>query len=167
MPNHKQSITSTSFAQQIEQARRVFEPRNFSRGSLAYLGFEDSTSKIIRALQFIPISALCKTPLDGANSDLMICLYQILQQLTLLTECEPNHPKAVLAVHRKVINTLYNHLYFLHSHDWLWIRTKSKSRSNVRNHLSTMVSRSRCSNSLALALAIHSLLQQPKGQTTT
>jgi hypothetical protein len=119
MSNHKQSITSTSFAQQIKQARRVFEPRNFSRGSLAYLGFEDSTSKIIRALQFIPISALCKTPLDGANSDLMFCLYQILQQLTLLTECEPNHPKAVLAVHRKVIYTLYNHLYFLHSHDWL------------------------------------------------
>ncbi len=119
MSNHKRSITSTSFVQQIEQARRVFEPRNFSRGSLAYLVFEDSTSKIIRVLQFILISALCQTPLDGANSDLMFCLYQILQQLKLLTECEPNHPKAVLAVHRKVINTLYNHLYFLHSHDWL------------------------------------------------
>ncbi len=119
MSKHKRITTPTLFAQQIEQARRVFEPRNFSRGSLAYLGFKDSTSKIIRALQFMPTSALCKTPLDGANSDLMFSLYQILQQLTLLTECEPKHPKAVLAVHRKVINTLYNHLYFLHSHDWL------------------------------------------------
>jgi hypothetical protein len=119
MSKHKRITTPSSFAQQIKQARKVFEPRNFSRGSLAYLGFEDSTSKIIRALQFIPISALCKTPLDGANSDLMFCLYQILQQLALLTECKPNHPKAVLAVLRKVINTLYNHLYFLHSHDWL------------------------------------------------
>jgi hypothetical protein len=119
MSNHKRSTTLILFAQQIEQARRVFEPRNFSRGSIAYLSFEDSTSKIIRALQFMLISALCKTPLDGANSDFMFCLYQILQQLTLLTECEPNHPKAVLAVHRKLLNTLYNHLYFLHSHDWL------------------------------------------------
>jgi hypothetical protein len=119
MSNHKCNTTLTSFAQKIEQARRVFEPRIFSTGSLAYLGFEDSTSKIIRALQFIPISALCKTPLDGANSDLMLCLYQILQQLALITVHEPNHPKAVLAVHRKVLNTLYNQLYFLHSHDWL------------------------------------------------
>ena len=118
MSNHRRN-TSVSFAQQIEQAKRVFEPRIFSRGSIAYLGFEDSTSKILRALQYMPISALCKTPLEGANSDFMFCFYQILQQLTLLTECEPTHPKAVLAVHRKVIDTFYNHLYFLHSQDWL------------------------------------------------
>jgi hypothetical protein len=118
MSNHRRNI-SVSFAQQIEQAKREFEPRIFSRGSIAYLGFEDSTSKILRALQYMPISALCKTPLEGANSDFMFCFYQILQQLTLLTECEPRYPKAVLAVHRKVIDTLYNHLYFLHSQDWL------------------------------------------------
>ncbi len=166
MSNHRRNTAPIPFAQQIEQARRVFEPRVFSRGSIAYLGFEDSTSKIIRALQFMPVSALCKTPLEGANSDLMFCLYQVLQQLTLLTECEPNHPKAVLAVHRKVINTLYNHLYFLHSQDWLWIRM-TRSRSNVRNRLSTMVSGSQRTKSLALALVVCSSLQlQPKGQTT-
>jgi hypothetical protein len=119
MSNHRRNTALIPFAQQIEQARRVFEPRVFSRGSIAYLGFEDSTSKIIRALQFMPVSALCKTPLEGANSDFMFCLYQVLQQLMLLAECEPNHPKAVLAIHRKVINTLYNHLYFLQSQDWL------------------------------------------------
>ncbi len=108
MSNHRRNTTPIPFAQQIEQARRVFEPRVFSRGS-----------KIIRALQFMPVSALCKTPFEGDNSDFMFSLYQILQQLTLLTECEPNHPKAVLAVHRKVLNNLYNHLYFLHSQDWL------------------------------------------------
>ena len=118
MSNHKGS-TPIPFAQQLKQARRVFKPRVFSRGSTAYLSFEDSTSKIIRALQYLPISALCKTPLEGANSDFMFCLYHILQQLTLLIECEPNHPKAVLAVHRKVLTTLYNHLYFLHSQQWL------------------------------------------------
>jgi hypothetical protein len=118
MSYHRRN-TLISFAQQIEQARRVFEPRVFFRGSIAYLGFEESTSKVIRALQFMPISALCKTPLEGANSDFMFCFYQILQQLTLLTECEPNHPKAVLAVHRKVLDTLCNHLYFLHSQYWL------------------------------------------------
>ena len=164
MSNHRRNIP-VSFAQQIEQAKREFEPRIFSRGSIVYLGFEDSTSKIIAALQFMPISALCKTPLEGANSNFMFCVYQILQQLTLLTECEPNHPKAVLPVHRKVLNTLYNHLYFLHSQDRLWIRT-TRSRSNVRNRLSTMVSGSQCSQSLALALAIHSLWRQPKGQIT-
>ena len=119
MSNHRRNTTPIPFAQQIKQARRVFEPGVFSRGSIAYLGFEDSTSKIIRALQFKPVSALCKTPLEGANSDFRFCLYQILQQLTLLTECEPNHPKAVLAVHRKVLTTLYNHLYFLHSQQLL------------------------------------------------
>ena len=119
MSNHRSNTTLIPFAQQIEQARRVFVPRVFSRGSITCLGFEDSSSKIIRALQFMPVSALCKTPLEGANYDFMFCLYQILQQLTLLTECETNHPKAVLAVHRKVLNTLYNHLYFLHSQDWL------------------------------------------------
>jgi hypothetical protein len=93
MSYHRRKTTLIPFAQQIKQARRVFKPRVFSRGSTAYLGFEDSTSKIIRALQFMPISALCKTPLKGANSDFMFCLYQILQQLTLLTECEPNYPK--------------------------------------------------------------------------
>lgn len=165
MSNHRRN-TSISFAQQIEQAKREFEPRIFSRGSIAYLGFEDSTSKILRALQYMPISALCKTPLEGANSDFMFCFYQILQQLTLLTECEPTHPKAVLAVHRKVIDTLYNHLYFLHSQDWLWIQVKTKGRSNARSRLSTMVSGSQCNKSLALALAIRSHLRQPKGRTT-
>jgi len=99
MSNHW-CYTPIPFDQQFVQARRVFKPRVFSRGSTAYLGFEDSTSKIIRALQFMPISALCKTPLEGTNSDFMFCLYQILQHLTL-TECEPNHPKAVFALHRK------------------------------------------------------------------
>jgi len=166
MSNHRRN-TSVLFAQQIEQAKRVFEPRIFSRGSIAYLGFEDSTSKILRALQYMPISALCKTPLEGANSDFMFCFYQILQQLTLLTECEPTHPKDVLAVHRKVIDTLYNHLYFLHSQDWLWIQAKTKGRSNARSRLSTMVSGSQCIKSLVRALAIRSHLWQPKGQITT
>ena len=166
MSNHRRNI-SVSFAQQIEQAKREFEPRIFSRGSIAYLGFEDSTSKILRALQYMPISALCKTPLEGANSDFMFCFYQILQQLTLLTECEPRHPKAVLAVHKKVIDTLYNHLYFLHSQDWLWIQAKTKGRSNARSRLSTMVSGSQCFKSPALALAIRSHHRQPKGRTTT
>ena len=165
MSNHRRN-TPVSFAQQIEQAKREFEPRIFSRGSIAYLGFEDSTSKILRALQYMPISALCKTPLEGANSDFMFCFYQILQQLTLLTECEPTHPKAVLAVHRKVIDTLYNHLYFLHSQDWLWIQAKTRGRSNARSRLSTMVSGSQCNKSLALALAIRSHHRQPKGRTT-
>ncbi len=166
MSNHRRN-TSVSFAQQIEQAKRVFEPRIFSRGSIAYLGFEDSTSKILRALQYMPISALCKTPLKGVYSDFMFCFYQILQQLTLLTECEPRHPKAVLAVHKKVIDTLYNHLHFLHSQDWLWIRAKTRGRSNARNRLSTMVSGSQCNKSPALALAIRSHHWQPKGRITT
>jgi hypothetical protein len=85
MSDHRRNTAPIPFAQQIEQARRFFEPRVFSRGSIAYFGFEDSTSKIIRALQFMPVSALCKTPLEGANSDFMFCLYQVLQQLTLLT----------------------------------------------------------------------------------
>jgi hypothetical protein len=71
MSNHRRNTALIPFAQQIEQARRVFEPRVFSRGSIAYHGFEDSTSKIIRALQLMPTSALCKTPLEGANSDFM------------------------------------------------------------------------------------------------
>jgi len=45
----------------------------------------------------------------------MFCLNHILQQLTLLIECNPDNPKAVLAVHKKVLCTLYNHLYFLQS----------------------------------------------------
>jgi hypothetical protein len=72
-----------------------------------------------------------------------------------------------LAVHRKVIDTLYNHLYFLHSQDWLWIQVKTKGRSNARSRLSTMVSGSQCIKSLALALAIRSHHRQPKGRTTT
>ena len=89
MSNHK-SNNPILFAQQFKQARRVFKPRDFSRGSTAYLGFEESTSK---------------TPLEGANSDFMFCLYHILHQHTLLTECEPIYPKAVLAVHQKVLTT--------------------------------------------------------------
>jgi hypothetical protein len=72
-----------------------------------------------------------------------------------------------LAVHRKVIDTLYNHLYFLHSQDWLWIQAKTKGRSNARSRLSTMVSGSQCNKSPALALAIRSHHRQPKGRTTT
>ncbi len=98
MSKHKCN-TPIPFAQQFKQARRVFKPRDFS----AYLGFEESTSN---------------TPLEGANSDFMFCLYHILHHLTLLTECEPIYPKAVLAVHRKVLSTLYNPLYFLHSQQW-------------------------------------------------
>ncbi len=165
MSNHRCN-TPIPFDQQFVQARRVFKPRVFSRGSTAYLGFEDSTSKIIRALQFMPTSALCKTPLEGTNSDFMFCLYHILQQLTL-TKCEPNHTKAGLALHRKVLSTLYNHLYFLHSQDWLWLQAKSRSCSNARNCLSTMISGSWFNQSFALALAIRSLQQQPKGKIIT
>ncbi len=76
-----------------EQARGAFEPRVFSSGATPYIDFEDSVSKIIRALQYLPLSAHSRTPHECGNSDFMFCLNSILQQLMLLTECEPDHPK--------------------------------------------------------------------------
>ena len=53
MSNHKRN-TLIRFAQQFEQARRVFKPRVFSRGSTAYLGFEDSTSRSSESFNTCP-----------------------------------------------------------------------------------------------------------------
>ena len=106
---------------------------------------------------------LSRTPLKCAHSDFMFCLNNILQQLTLLTKCKPDHPKGVLAAHRKLLCTLYNHLYFLHIWQWLWTRSTTISRSSAR-HLSTMVSKSQSYQSLLLASAIYSIRLQPKGK---
>ena len=74
---------------------------------------------------------LSRTPLKCAHSDFMFCLNNILQQLTLLTKCKPDHPKGVLAAHRKLLCTLYNHLYFLHIWQWLWTRSTTISHSSA------------------------------------
>ncbi len=154
---------SNKNAQVVQQARPAFEPRVFFRGSTPYISFEYSVSKIIRAMQYLLFLVLSRTPLENAHSDFMFCLNNILQQLTLLNKCKPDHPKAVLAAHKKSLCTLYNHLYFLHSWQWLWSRTTNISCSSARN-LSTMVSKSQCNQSLLLASAVYSLQLQPKGK---